>query len=94
MTAVQTRADLDALPHGTIVVRILEPTGGMAIMQRSGHCWLDIGCSDPVRAHDLDDWVGAVVVDVATVRRMAFAGQQEREYHDELARLRAERARA
>ena len=76
MTTIQTRADLDALPHGTLVVRILEPTGGMAIMQRSGRCWLDIGCSDPVRAHDLDDWVGAVVVDVATIRRMAYAGQQ------------------
>lgn len=88
MTAVQTRADLDALPHGTIVVRIL-PTGGMAIMQRSGRCWLDIGCSDPVRAHDLDDWIGAVVVDVATIRRMAFAGQQERDYVATITELRA-----
>lgn len=89
MTAVQTRAELDALPHGTIVVRILEPTGGMAIMQRSGRCWLDIGCSDPVRAHDLDDWIGAVVVDVATVRRMAYAGQQERDYVATITELRA-----
>ena len=81
-------ADLAALPHGTILLRIEPLTGEPMVIQRAGTCWLDPGCSDPVPLVDVPDWIGSVIITAADIYRMAAVADQRRKYDRELAEVR------
>lgn len=103
MTIITDRADLDRLPDGAVIIKAATIAqqrvwgGAVLVAERVAGQWLTVGTADPLAECDLsEDFIGAVVIDPATITRMQVREQQVANYqaqvralHDELREERA-----